>query len=424
VNSIEVLPFGSRQANAKATPIYWHRFGDKPNDVISDCSWDLYELGDVGTAAGDLLRIATSAYLADRLTSRGSYFSRDIDLTVHIANTSAWGKTVMAELTSLLSWLTGDSWSIRLKGERRTPPPNTLNLPLEPVDEVTLLSGGLDSFCGAIDRIGDNKSRLFVGHTDGTAAVQRAQNELRRFLHTTYPGSTPGYQTVLISNKGKKAESSTRSRSLLFMALAAAIASGQQSGSVVVPENGFTSINLPLNTARGGALSTRSTHPYTFHRVNSLLHNLGLSITISNPYQQYTKGEFVKLARNKLGDPFVNQIAHTVSCGKLDGTYYKGGNPNLGCGLCVPCIIRRASIAAPGIADPTDYLSTRLNGDSLKKLLHARRIDTEAMNDALEHPIVEDDLLSCGPWPDDFDLSSGLALYNRGLDEIRLLDFL
>lgn len=324
-------------------------------------------------------------------------------------------------LTSLLSWLTGDRWVIHLKRERRNTPPNMLNLPFEPLDEVTLLSGGLDSFCGAIDRIGDGKSRLFVGHTDGTAAVQRAQNELRRFLHTTYPENTPGYQTALISNKGKKFESSTRSRSLLFMALATAIASGQQCSKVIVPENGFTSINIPLSPARGGALSTRSTHPHTFYRINSLLHNLGLNITVSNPYQQYTKGEFVKLASDELGNSFADEIARTVSCGKLDGTYYRGGNPNLGCGLCIPCIIRRASIAAAEIDDPTNYLFSQLSGGALQKLLHARRVDTEAMKDALEHPLSEDDLLACGPWPEDFDLSGGLALYERGLAEIRLL---
>lgn len=422
MNSYEILPFGSRQVSNGATPLYWHRFGDKPKDVMADCSWDLYELGEVSIIAGDLLRIAVSAYLADRLSSRGSYFSRDIELTVHILDTGVWNKSITTNLSSLLSWLTGDQWTIRLKREQRNSPPNTLDLNLEPLDEVTLLSGGLDSFCGAIDRIGDGKSRLFVGHTDGTAAVQRAQNELRRFLHAAYPENTPGYKTVLLSNRGKKVESSTRSRSFLFMALATAIASGQQCSSVIVPENGFTSINIPLSPARGGALSTRSTHPHTFYRVNSLLHDLGLRITIDNPYQQYTKGEFVRLASRKIGDTFTDEIARTVSCGKLDGTYYKGGNPNLGCGLCIPCIIRRASIAGAGINDPTDYLFNQLSGDSLEKLLHARRIDIEAMKDALQHPVTEDDLLACGPWPNDFDLIRALELYERGINEIRLLN--
>lgn len=65
----------------------------------------------------------------------------------------------------------------------------------------------------------------------------------------------------------------------LFTALgAAAAASSRGAGVLEVPENGYTSINLPLHPNRAGALSTRSTHPETFRRLSLLLTRLSLGV--------------------------------------------------------------------------------------------------------------------------------------------------
>ena len=81
---------------------------------------------------------------------------------------------------------------------------------------------------------------------------------------------------------------------LLFMAMAVAAASGNGASEVLAPENGFTSINPPLEPSRGGPLTTRSTHPWTFHALRELLSALSLStISVHNPYGYLTKGELV-----------------------------------------------------------------------------------------------------------------------------------
>ena len=57
----------------------------------------------------------------------------------------------------------------------------------------------------------------------------------------------------------------------MFLSLGVAVASSLGSRSLIIPENGYTGINLPLRPNRGGALSTRSTHPETFRRVAEIL---------------------------------------------------------------------------------------------------------------------------------------------------------
>lgn len=60
-----------------------------------------------------------------------------------------------------------------------------------------------------------------------------------------------------------------------------------------IPENGFISLNIPLTGARFGSSSTRTTHPYYMKMLGSLIKNMGLEISILNPYQFKTKGEMV-----------------------------------------------------------------------------------------------------------------------------------
>ncbi len=423
MKDFELLPSGATQKFSGATPLAWERVAGSTTSVNATIGWDLHELGGVSSAAGDLLRIAAAAFLADRLTTRGLGFTRSIRISVHVVELQLWSTAVLAKVEHLLRWLTGDDWKIRVVREQAIQRPPELPLAADSVDEVTLLSGGLDSFCGAVDRLQDGKARLFIGHTDGASAVQHAQQEVRQYIMAFLRphGPSAAYQTVTLSQVGDKKEASTRSRSLLFMSLATAAASARSCGRVVVPENGYTSANLPLNTARGGALSTRSTHPTTFLRLNDILTEVGIEVRISNPYQGLTKGEFVALAASHSLVRFEEAVGRTLSCGKLDGTYYKGGNPNYACGLCVPCIVRRSSILAGGIQDYTPYLVDTLEGDALLKLRVNRKSDVDAVREATQQNVDDTDIMSIGPWPDDINLDDVVSLCNRGHRELRIV---
>jgi len=416
MSQFELLPADASQFDPSARPLRWSRTNGTTGSVTGNLDWTLARLGTPYSVAADLLRICAGAYLADRLTSRGLTFTRTIELTVHVVEMEAWTEDAVEQVADLLWWLTADDWTIRIVPAG---PVETATSPAQPpVSEVVLLSGGLDSLCGAVDRLNDGTSRLFLSHADGTTAVQHAQRQIHGWL-TEHAASPPEFLAVTFAQAGAKSESSSRSRSLLFTALATATATARGANRVVVPENGYTSINPPLTTARGGALSTRSTHPTTFVRINRLLATLSTGVTVDNPYLGLTKGELVAQAAASVDAPrFTQAIATSLSCGKLDGTYYKGGNPNYSCGLCVPCVVRRASVAAAGLDDRTPYLVNTLPAASRARLISNRSDDVQAVQEALLRGISEDELLACGPWPDDFDLDAAIALCARGLQEI------
>ncbi|MBN6034128.1 hypothetical protein [Amycolatopsis sp. 195334CR] len=416
MSQFELLPSDASQFDPGARPLHWSRTNRGTGSVSGNLDWTLTRLATPHPVAADLLRICAGAYLADRLTSRGQAFTRTIELTVHVTETTTWTADAVEQVADLLWWLTADDWTIRVVP---TEPSEASELPAQPpIDEVALLSGGLDSLCGAVDQLNDGTSRLLLSHADGTTAIQHAQRQIRDWI-TERATNPPEFLTITFAQTGAKAESSSRSRSLLFAALATAAATARGASRVVVPENGYTSINPPLTTARGGALSTRSTHPTTFARINRLLTTLGIGVAIDDPYLGLAKGELVAQAAAHV-DPaaFAQVVATSLSCGKLDGTYYKGGNPNYSCGLCVPCIVRRASISAAGLDDHTPYLVDTLPAASRPRLITNRSDDIQAIQEALRRGISEDELLACGPWPDDFDLDAAVALCARGLQEI------
>jgi len=207
----------------------------------------------------------------------------------------------------------------------------------------------------------------------------------------------------------------------MFLSLGIAVASSIGTKSLIVPENGYTGINLPLRPNRGGALSTRSTHPETFRRVAEILARLNINVTISNPFEWMTKGEAMASV-HELRPPtgWKGAAAATLSCSKLGGNWF-AGSPNLNCGLCVPCMVRRATFIKAKVADDTQYLFQAISGTHLSDLINARRGDIEAVRYAIEAG-VDVDAIDSGTWPADYDLDRVESLVQRGLDELALLE--
>src|SRR5205085_7991928 len=85
-------------------------------------------------------------------------------------------------------------------------------------------------------------------------------------------------------------ETTSRARSLLFIALGLAAAAVRQA-ELWVPENGFASLNLPLAQERRGALSTRTTHPRLIDELREIAVAVGIGVTIETPFEDMTKGE-------------------------------------------------------------------------------------------------------------------------------------
>jgi len=280
-----------------------------------------------------------------------------------------------------------------------------------------LLSGGLDSFCGAVDRLPTAKTRLHVGHRDAATSVRHAQKQVRAWL-TGQVKEFSWYSHELREAVGK-VENTTRTRSLLFMTMAIAAATGCGADRVVVPENGFTSMSLPLVPSRGGALSTKSTHPHTFDQLNALVADAGIGVLVENPYIGLTKGEFLAKAASGAPGTFLDATKDTLSCAKLDSGRFAKGSPNLNCGLCYACIVRRGAYLGAGLTDPTEYLLDRLTGDGRRALIEKRRDDIWAITYSARQPAPTiDDLIATASWPETTDLDAILDLVHRGRQEL------
>lgn len=416
MSRLELRPVTSPRTDEEARDIKWVPVSDGGGDLKTSISPCLEELGDAPAAAIDLVRLATAAYLADAGTERTRTFTRSLDILVHVRSVDPWTDELLEQLANLLSSLSGDRWSIAVvPDESETDCSEAAEV--EQVARVALFSGGLDSFAGAVLSSQDGDV-LFLGHFDN-GMVKGLQDRATSWLSDN--GRGVDLLQIRHGSKARKVERTYRTRAALFMALASAVAVARAAKVVEVPENGYTSLNPPLGPERGGALSTRSTHPDTIHRFNEILDALGLDVTVSNPHQGKTKGELVLAAAAQLA-PFAEGAALTLSCGKFDGNYYIGGDVNKHCGLCVPCVVRRASLLAAGVADETPYLSEILDPPARDKLLDRRADDVFALKMALAEGLEIEDLIELTPYPPGFDLDVALDLCRRALAEIRLVE--
>jgi len=302
----------------------------------------------------DFTTIALSIATADNSIPRkesADGWTREIDLTIHICDPSVWNP-VKEDLQHTLRFLTGDFWHLtfeedgdefpryhqpRLWGDENQ---------YENMDSVCLLSGGVDSLVGAIDLTTDGKQPIFVSQTvRGDAKAQRD------YANTIKPNSSHFQWSHKIHHPKGESESSTRGRSIIFFAFAALAASAitATEGSPVniyVPENGFISLNIPLNPGRIGSFSTKTTHPVYMKGLQTIWDQLGMNIKLITPYKFKTKGEVLSECKNK--SLLKSLIGNSTSCGK----YSRHGFQH--CGRCVPCMVRRAAFMKAQMTDSTE----------------------------------------------------------------------
>lgn len=208
-------------------------------------------------------------------------------------------------------------------------------------------------------------------------------------------------------------ETSTRSRSVLFLAAGLAVASAYgQDVPLFIPENGFIGINVPLTQARSGSFSTRTTHPYFMSSIANCVARLGISNPIVNPFRLMTKGEILASA----SDPrTLRQLAgYSVSCAHPEAPRYakrKQGN----CGYCFPCLIRRAAMHHVGWDHPKHYAFNALRERT--ELEGRRGDDLRAIIRSLSRGMQATDVLRNGPVPAK-EVTAFASVHQRGREEI------
>lgn len=398
-----------------ATPLWWPRRIDIQGLVDGSIDPWLTQLGSLESAAVDLVRICNAVLLADRLSPRDAGWTRSMSLRVPVLRPKDW-EAALPLLGELVHFVSGDDWTIELIEEASSPPRKPSTVPA--ASTISLFSGGLDSFSSAAAPNAGGDDVAYVSHRDGNNLVIASQNRTSDWL----TGVRPDFVTIPITlgQTTAIAARSMRTRALLFMALGVAVASGRGSHRVMIPENGFTSLNPPLTLNRGGTLSTRSTHPRTLWLVNRVLESVGLDARVENPHEWQTKGEIVGAAASAVAN-FPEGIATTLSCSKLDARFCKA-NPTWNCGLCVACIVRRGAVLAAGLTDETEYVATHGSSFSQSEVAQRRRDDIGAIQFALEANPSEDILIGTGAFPPSFDFDRALDVWERALEELRLVD--
>ena len=417
--TVELLPHGSTPTDAAATSYGWPAIPGRTDTLRTDLGWSQAELGAALPAAKDLLRVVTAAYVADRAARQPDLkLARMLDLIVHVEQPDLWTTDARERVVDLLHWLTGDDWGLRCVGATSVPPGPPQQLGLPTTDDVALLSGGLDSFCGAVIRARQPGTVKFLGHADTSTAVRHAQQRLQQHFGSLTPPRP--YEQYALRPRTTVRNRVPKTRSMLFMAMGVAAATASGAARVLVPENGFTSINPPLEPSRGGVMTTRSTHPWTFHSIAGLLAALGLGhLSVVNPHADLTKGELVKQALSGGPKELLDLAAETVSCAKINAGRPPGGNSNTQCGLCVACLVRRAAFIAAGVPDATPYAGVGTSAVA-RHTQRVRRHDIDAWRAATDPAggIPEYRVLGSGMWPPGTDFDAVLALCHRGLKEL------
>lgn len=420
------------QENAITTEVQLADLTGALNHGIGDTLEQLQRLDITPSEAGiDLLILASAVYAADKRINRASEaqdcWTREIDLHLPVSNVEVWTNNAQV-IREMLRFLTGDLWRVyfrpRIREFREIAVP-TGQLPGFGFTEVSLFSGGLDSFIGAIDSYEADRLPLLVSHGWLPNDSKHQQLCLDAYRNTYGQErvfqirSRVGFEEGLIA--GNEPERTERARSFLFFSLAAISASGMAGHATIsVPENALISLNIPLDVLRLGSFSTRTTHPYFLFKFNQLLSCIAIDAELNNPYRFKTKGEMVAECANP--EFLQNRVADTTSCSSANKGRWKGEPPGH-CGHCVPCIIRRAALLSLPYGDPTHYTLAGLH----QRHLRSDRAEGEDMRSfqiaiaRLNHSVNRARVLihQSGPLPvSKDDLEAYAQVYLRGMQEV------
>src|SRR5664280_2391530 len=414
-------------AEEAASSFYW--LADQRSSFTPGIGPSLGTFGAVPALNIDVVRIALAAFAADRSVPRSgggsNWNQREIGLQVAVSDADRW-QSVASDLTEVLGFLSGDRWDLTFVKEQAP----TEAVPFETMTpaptRVVLLSGGADSAIGGLysrSLLQPDEGHVLLSHYSATilAPIQRhIVSELSRLI----PGPSQHHVHVHLGRRGERldgtkypTEPTSRSRSFLFLSLGLSIASIYEI-PLWIPENGFASLNPPLGPERLGSLSTRTTHPAFLQGLSSALKKAGAHADIENPFAEATKGEMYRRVVDLVGPAEASTfLSATHSCA-LVGQRAHGISPERSCGVCFGCILRRASFAASGVIDKTNYIAP--NEDvAVQRWLDEKSVERPVRN-FIRRGVQGRDLVAMG-LPTTRSLREAMDLCQRGVAELRSL---
>lgn len=381
----------------------------------------------VDASAIDLMTIATAVTSADTFALRdkaADAWSRQMHLYIPVKDVQLWS-SLSSRLISILNFLTGDQWGFTFfESSMELPKPISSDNSkkrrnsLKGLNSVCLFSGGLDSAVGAIDILngGSQYKPLLVSHAYKGDGVK--QERIKSLLKSGFGELSYSIYPSLMDGLKGKTDITMRGRSFNFLSMAVlgivALRNANDDPSIstiIVPENGYISINPPLTRRRIGSHSTRTTHPYFLSRLEELLKDAGFHVKFVNPYQFKTKGEMLVECKDQAA--IQKAVPLSVSCSHWH-------RRNIQCGHCVPCLVRRASVHHAKFKSDADY-----EDQGLKLILKEfkTRDDLQSVQTAIIRLNKKQDyrgwLRQSGTLPKDADIRKKLELtIKRGLAEV------
>lgn len=409
-----------------ASSFYW--LNDQRSSFTAGVGPNLEQLGAVPPLNVDVVRIALTALSADRSVLRegggSNWNQRQLDLEIPVSDSAAWSSAA-DELARVLGFLSGDRWALSFTQQEHTTTVTPTGA--DPVPQrVVLLSGGADSAVGGLisrSLLAEGEHHVLLSHYSSTvlAPIQRhIASELARLI----PGPDQRHTVVHLGRRSERidgtpypSEPTTRSRSLLFLALGLAVAAIHKI-PLWIPENGFASINPPLGPERLGSLSTRTTHPKFLQDLTTVLAKVGAHAVIENPFAHTTKGEMYNQVVDLVGPVEASAfLSATHSCA-LSGQWTHGISPGRPCGICFGCVLRRASFVASGVTDRSNYIAPN-SEPAVKKWLDSKSVE-QPVRSFIHRGIRMRDLAALS-LPTDYPLRDAFDLCQRGIQELRSL---
>jgi hypothetical protein len=265
---------------------------------------------------------------------------------------------------------------------------------------------------------------VFVAHRPQNATVAAAQEHVRRCLGERFGegirlvvdhcGPAPSRRGARPFPPPETREPSQRTRSFLYLSLAAVACQAAGVDRFICAENGVLAINPPLTKARVGGNSTAGTRPRALALFARLLCSMGLKVTTENPFIYQTKGQLV---RDVLRPNFsARQIQSAVSC-------WMAGRASRPCGGCVPCLVRAVAMHVAGLPREAHLVDPLDPGSAMGRDADAHANLVDLLSFARRASSLSDaELLRACPvlldLPPQVDLAGAVSLLRRFADEV------
>ncbi|MCJ8157083.1 7-cyano-7-deazaguanine synthase [Sphingomonas sp. LaA6.9] len=290
----------------------------------------------------DLLIVCAAVELADRRWARGSvHWARHFHVTIPVIELTTWQDAAVQQgLCDTLRHLTGDRWRfsfVRHEGAATSKPRQGPLFPNQKKAFAIAYSEGLDSL---------SVSGLY--NENDTAVSVRVSKFKQRLRKNERPFDRLPFDVKVQPN----AEDSARSRGFKFAAVTAIASQLSNVSRIIVPESSQGALG-PVLLPLLNIYPDYRNHPTFFRKMERFIKALlGVDLTYEQPRLWHTKGQTIA-AFLAMPGIVAQQVIDTRSCWQQRFNVRVAGEVRH-CGVCAACLLRRMSLHAAGVEEPSD----------------------------------------------------------------------